>query len=465
VILALALRSLLAHPLRSAVLAAGFGLGVAVMASLLGIGEVILAQARAPALRGGGDVVLTGATGQLTSAPFLLSSVLRTPPLARRVAAASPTARRAAYLVRDGKVVPIRARGGIPSLERGLGDAETSAIREWTDAPADATWASPDAAVVLRSMDRFHPIPDVPARAASWAEWLYFNGRAGATRFYLTFFVGPRRADGTRGAGVRLQLDRGGRLVSYSESAYVDASRVLAEAPDLSLGKSRVRLVGLRYLVSVDLRREGSGERLVGELALTAVPGRSMPPFTIRGAGGWVSGYVVPVMSGPLEGVLDIGAEKVRLEGGAGYHDHNWGFWQGVRWQWGQLQKEDLSIVYGRVYPPEDAADAERVPSFLGVLGAAGPLGFSADVKIEETGAAGARAPSRIVVSGKGPSLALKMELDVEHVEVTRMPQGFFGAGMDFLQMRARGRVTGRAGERELDLQAPASAETFRGRE
>jgi hypothetical protein len=35
---------------------------------------------------------------------------------------------------------------------------------------------------------------------------------------------------------------------------------------------------------------------------------------------------------------------------------------------------------------------------------------------------------------------------------------------MDFLQMRARGRVTGRAGERPLDFQAPASAETFRGR-
>ena len=463
-IFALALRSLLAHPLRSAVLAAGFGMGVAVMASLLGIGEVILAQARAPALRGGGDVVLAGATGQLTSAPFLLSSVLRSPPLDRRVAAASPTARKAAYLVRGGKVVPIRARGGIPSLERSLGDPETSAIREWTDVPADAAWASPDPATVLRSMDRFHPIPDVPARAASWAEWLYFNGRAGATRFYLTFFVGPRRPDGKRGAGVRLQLDRGGRFVSYSEGAYVDEARVLAEAPDLDIGQSRVRLEGLRYLLKVDLPREGSGERLIGELALTAVPGRSMPPLSVRGAGGWVSGYVVPVMSGALGGILDVGGEKLRLEGGAGYHDHNWGFWQGVSWQWGQLQKDDLSIVYGRVHPPADAADPERIPSFLGVLGDAGPLGFSADVKIEETSPAGARAPSRIVVSGKGPSLALRMELDVDQVVVTRMPEGFFGGGMDFLQMRARGRVTGRAGERDLDLQAPASAETFRGR-
>ena len=50
---------------------------------------------------------------------------------------------------------------------------------------------------ILRGMDRFHEIPDVPARAASWSEWLYFNGRTGSTRFYLTFFAGPRLASGS----------------------------------------------------------------------------------------------------------------------------------------------------------------------------------------------------------------------------------------------------------------------------
>ena len=52
----------------------------------------------------------------------------------------------------------------------------------WTDAAADCAWAQPDPAAVLRAMDRFHPMPDVPARAASWAEWLYFNGRVGRRR-------------------------------------------------------------------------------------------------------------------------------------------------------------------------------------------------------------------------------------------------------------------------------------------
>ncbi len=54
----LAVRSLTAHPVRSAVLAAGFGVGVAVMAILLGVAEIVLQQSRAPALVGGGGVVI-----------------------------------------------------------------------------------------------------------------------------------------------------------------------------------------------------------------------------------------------------------------------------------------------------------------------------------------------------------------------------------------------------------------------
>ena len=77
-------------PIRSAVLAGGFGLGVGVMAALLGIGGVILEQARAPELAGGGDVVIGGANGKLTNARFVLSGVLGAGPLARRVARQRP---------------------------------------------------------------------------------------------------------------------------------------------------------------------------------------------------------------------------------------------------------------------------------------------------------------------------------------------------------------------------------------
>ena len=254
----LALRTLLMHPIRTAVLAGGFGLGVAVMANLLGVAEVVLEQSQSPALVGGGDVVVTGAASRLTSGRYLLWGGLGAPAFADRIAAASPTRRGSVFLVQDGVVTRLRARGGIPSLERALEDPETAGVSAWVDAPDDAAWTSPDAADVLRSLDRFHAIPDVPARAGSWVEWLYFNGQAGSTRFYLTFLVGPVRENGRRVAGVRLQLDRAGQVENYGEAAEIDPDEVLATAPEITIGANRIRLDGDRYVVSFDLRGDGS---------------------------------------------------------------------------------------------------------------------------------------------------------------------------------------------------------------
>ena len=462
-ILTLALRSLLARPIRSLVLAGGFGFGVAVMAALLGIGGVILDQARAPALIGGGDVVIGGPAGRVQNARFILSSVLANGPLAPRVSSASPATHATLYLIDPRGPALVHGVGSIPSLERSVGVGEARGAANWADSAADREWASPAPADVLRSLDRFHAIPDVPARASSWAEWLYFNGRAAGGRFYLSFIAGPRREAGTRELGIRLQLERDGRLESFSDSIEV-SDAALATAPDITAGRNSVRLDGLNYRIKFDLEAEGSKARATGDIVLTATPGRSMPPFELRGAGGWISGYVVPVISGPLSGTIRAGAVTIDLTGGAGYHDHNWGFWDGVRWQWGQVQSGDLSFVYGRVYPPPDAADATRVPGFLVALGPDGPVGYATDVAIEESNDPAANRPREIVVRAQSESVALTMSLDVEQTTATRMRAGRFGAGMDFLQLRAVYKVSGRVGGREIAFTAHGSAETFRGR-
>lgn len=459
-IFTLALRSLLARPVRSAVLAGGFGLGVSVMAALLGIGGVILEQARTPALVGGGDVVIGGSTGRIGSAKFVLANVLTTGSVGARVKVASPGSRATLYLLDDRGATPIAARGGIPSQERALGDPEISAIASWTDTPADRQWLSPNQEEILRAMDRFHPIPDVPARAGSWSEWLYFNGRSGKTRFYLTFLAGPRLDSTKRTLGVRLQLEHGGRQTSFSYSTTV-TDQQLASAPDLDAGPNSVRLVGSEYRIRIDLAAESGGARASGEIVVRAVPGRSLPPFTMRGAGGWVSGYVVPVMAGDLAGSITIGGETLDLTGGKAYHDHNWGFWDGVRWQWGQVEGAGLAFVYGRVYPPPDAADSTRLPGFLVALGPEGPIGYATDVTIEETDAAGDR-PRRIVVRGRGDSLNLVADIDIDQIETTRMGARSFGGRMRFLQLRGTYRVSGQVGDRNIEFTAPGSAETFR---
>jgi hypothetical protein len=464
-ILTLALRSLLSRPFRSAVLAGGFGLGVSVMAALLGVGGVILEQARAPELVGGGDVVIGGLSGKLTSARFVLSGVLGAGPLAAQVAVAAPARRASLYLVDgQGKTTPIQVRGGIPSFERALGDSETAGHAAWTDTAADRAWAAPGGEAVLRAMDRFHPIPDVPARAASWAEWLYFNGHSTGARFYLTFLAGPRTAAGRRVVGVRLQVERGGITTSYAMSSEVDEPALLASAPDLTIGSNRVRLDGEAYRISLDLPAQTGSGRATADLTIQATPGRSLPPLVIRGAGGWISGYTVPVMSGALDGTIRIGADRLDLSGGTGYHDHNWGFWDGVRWQWGQVQGDGLSFVYGRVYPPPDAADANRIPGFLAALGPDGPIGYATDVTIEETSDPATLQPRRILVRGRGDTLSLTMDLAIEQQTTTKMREGTVGSGLDFLQLRATYLVSGTAGERAINFTAPGSAETFRGR-
>lgn len=461
-IVKLAKRSLFTHPVRSAVLAAGFGTGVAVMVILLGVSQIVLEQARSPVLVGGGDVVVTGTATGITAARVLLASTLQSPPLSGRARTASPWTRTTLYLVREEGATPVRARGGIPSLERALGDPEVSGVTAWVDAPADAAWASPDPADVLRDIDRFRPVPDVPARAASWAEWLYFNGRSRAARFYLIFLVGPARPDGTRAASVRLQLDRGGRVESFDATGALDAAAVAA-APELTIGANRIRLQGMRYHITLDLGGEG-GRRAAGDLFIEAKASRLMPPLEIHGAGGWRSGYVVPVISGALGGTLLVNGERVSFDDGVGYHDHNWGFWQGVSRLWGQVQSGDISVVYGRVLPPPDAADPNRIPGFLAAIGPNAPIGYATNVRIEEANAPGTSRPERLTVRGRSSSIDLNITFDVEALVVNRLEGGPLASGMDFLHLRGRYRVAGTAAGQPLAFESAGSAETFRGR-
>jgi hypothetical protein len=134
-----------------------------------------------------------------------------------------------------------------------------------------------------------------------------------------------------------------------------------------------------------------------------------------------------------------------------------------VSWQWGQAQQGDLSLIYGRVFPPKEAADPERMPGFVGALGPDGPLGYSTNVRITETNDATGQ-PRTIAVQARSTSLTLDLHFDVASTVTTRMTQGALGSGMDFLQMRGQYTVTGRAGSRDIQFTAPGAAETFRGR-
>jgi hypothetical protein len=470
--LRLALRSLTTRPLRSAVLAAGFGLGIGVMVELLGVGEVILEQAHSPALQGGGDVIIRGEFGPLTGARFMLEEVLGSTRLRGRIRAASPSRAGTVYVIGHGDPIAVAVRGGIPSLERAIGDPEISAQAGWQDQPADAAWIDPPRDEILRALDRFHPIPSAPSASdvasgfnrTSWAEWLYFNGRSrdGSLRFYLSFIAGDADAAGERTIGVRLQLDRNGRSKNYSATGQVNGRDLLARAPELDVGGNHVRVEGSRYRITLALSDAAQASRpaVTGEIVLDATAGRSLPPAEIHGASDWVSGYVVPVLAGTFHGALSVNGEAISVDNVPGYHDHNWGYWDGVHWQWGQVSNGELSIVYGRVFPPATVADAARVPGFLGVLGSDGPIAFSTNVSIDEDDDGGA--PRAIAVRAQSRDLELSLRFSVSE----SVGSGFSRAAGDtpatFLQLGGTYHVTGHARDRAIDFTARGSAETFR---
>jgi hypothetical protein len=233
-------------------------------------------------------------------------------------------------------------------------------------------------------------------------------------------------------------------------------------APDLTIGRNSVRLHGVNYEISVDLR-DNSGRAASGTLVITPRPESLLPPIEVHGAAGWRSGYVVPVMSGSVEGTLTVDGAAVDFAGGAGYHDHNWGHWRGVSWQWGQVQHADTSFVYGRIFPPRDAADPSRMPGFMAAIGADGLVGYATNVTIDETSDADNR-PRQIVVRGRGERVDLTFRFDVENAVVTRMNEFLLASGMDFLQMRGEYAASGQIGDLTVQFTAPGSAETFRGR-
>jgi len=473
-IVRLAIRSLSVRPIRTAVLACGFGLGVAVMAELLGIGEVILDQARAPALQGGGDIVLSGAFGEIENARFVMSTLQSSPALQSRIVTASPSRKASLYLIGRGAATAVTVKGGVPSLEKAVGDSEVRDAAAWVDVRSDSRWTDLDPPTILRSLDRFHRQPNAPEFNASWAEWLYFNGRSqdGRVRFYVTFMVGPLRANGTHAAGVRLQLDRDGRQTNYSSSGEVDDRTLLERAPDLDIGASRVRLEGSRYVLTLRLQAEGRRSQLTGQLTFDVATRRSLPPMVVHGARGWLSGYVVPALAARVDGSVYADSESFTLRDASGYHDHNWGFWRDVRWQWGQVAGDEVSLVYGRVFPPASVADPEQMPGFLGVFGRDGVIGVATNVTISERdaarrsdGASNGRPdgrPDQIDVRARGRALDLSMTFLVDRD--VRSALGLTRSDVDFLQLGGTYQVRGHVDGRPLDFTARGAAETFRPR-
>lgn len=490
----LALRGLLDRPWRSLFLLGGFGLGVGVMITLLAIGEAMVTQSRDEKLVGGGtitvlpegldlEVMKTGGVGGLfvsiANARFVHRQLLASPRLADRVAAVAPQTDGVLLYLRtaDGRERPVRAIGEIPSATRAVGAAPLLAAGAWEDDDGDRRWIAPTPAELRHEIDRFHHAPAslTPEERETWGEWHYFNVLSADRKrwAFLTLAVGGDVPHGEWGGRVLLTVHEEGRPERRFERLVPPAQvRLDTTRADLALGEDRVAVLpDGRYRVTARAAEVGTGTPATIALTVRPAPGAYFPGAAIGGEG-LVSGYAVPALRAEADGELCIAGRCERFTAAQSYHDHNWGVWRDVEWEWGAARAGAYTFLYGRVLRGGGAEEV-REPLFLYLTDS---LGFRAilrprdiayeDARTIRVGGRDVRVPARAVLFDARGDDTLRVELTIEDAVGSDVRgDGRFrrsGARPYFIQMKGLARIGGRLGGVPVAGEGTGFFETYR---
>lgn len=487
--LALGLRNLTLRKWRTALLLVGYGLGVATMIVLLSIGEALVLQASEEKLVGGGDVTVlpagidievmkTGGLGgmffSIDHSRFIYRQLLASPRYRDRVQSAAPQiAGKLLYLTSRGRIIPVLAAGEIPSLSARVGASPRVVDGEWRDTHGDSQWTAPSPDVLRHEIDRFHLPPDEASNDSSWAEWHYFNvlwpgGRKWA---FISFIVGGDVPDGRWGGQVLVTLHEVGRparrFVSYAPPSGISLSTTRA---DVAIGPSRVSVQpDGDYRVSLLAREEGTGNVLTMDVTVRPAANAYFPGASIGGSA-VVSGYVVPALRADADAMVCVDGRCERLDAVQSYHDHNWGVWRGVEWEWGEARAGDFTLLYGRIMT-EGVAEQ---PLFLYLVDSLGFVGLYRPTTIEyvdgrtvSVAGRSVRVPSRAVLRDVRGNDAIVVELQIEDAAATdtRRANRQQTSGLSrryFVQMKGRARISGRIAGRAISGDGEGFFETYR---
>jgi hypothetical protein len=471
----LAWRSLSDRPWRAALLFVGYGIGVAVMIVLLSVGEALLSEARDRDLASGGDLVLlpegvdptvlkvNGVTGLFFTIPhagFLVRDVLSGPRFGADVLAVAPQIQgRVVYIRRQGRVVPATAAAGIPSFDTAT--HATAAVPDATDSPADHLWITPAPQAAFDRLDHFHR--PHPAQRATWAEWDYFNfvdpvtGAAG----YLTLL------EGGEGRGVvLLRLRRPDRTVEdLALPAVIHRGDLSLTTAAQRIGPARIGIEGGRYHVVI------ADPQVHADLWIAPAPGLYLPAGE-SDQDDVISGYVVPVVRGRMSGEIRTARTSLVLADAIAYHDHNWGTWRGVTWEWGEASSAHGAVLYGALHlaslhVPESggrppvlflwASPDGRRGGFMGVfvVRSIAYAGWHPGPTI-----AGRRvaAPAEVTLTAGQGDGTVRLRLRVEEALARRVTSSGLAV---FLQLRGAADLSATVDGRSLTWNGPGAAETF----
>ena len=501
----LAWRSVASRPLRALLLCGGFGVGVGVMIVLLAVGEAMVRQASQERLVGGGtitvlpegidiEVLTTGGLGGLffsvPNARFVHRQVLNAPRLSDVVTVAAPQLEGKLLYVTtaDGVEHPVRASGEIPSATRTLGALPTVAAGAWEDDEGDRRWMTPTPAELRHDIDHFHlPTPGM-ANRNSWGEWHYFNVISpDANRWaFVSFIVGGDVTGDQWGGQVLVTLHERGRAPRrFSRTIPKERVRFSTRDANLTIGNDSVRVLpDGRYAVRADVRGEGTGTPLTLDMVLSPAPRVDFPGATLV-SGDFTSGYAVPALRADATGSLCVARVCEQFDGAQAYHDHNWGGWRGVTWEWGSARAGAYTLLYGRV-TPEDSASATgsataggNAPLFVYVTDAQGFLALFRprvirynDARAVQTANGVLKVPATAELYDVRGSDTLRLTLTVDDAVATDTRIGLVERGDSesaralqqpwFVQMAGEARLEGRVRGRVLSGRGRGFFETYR---
>ena len=468
----LAFRHLAVRKVRSLFLLLGFSLGVGVMIVLLSIGQAMLEQSRDVSLIGGGELTVlpqgidieamrTGGLGGMffgiDRARFLTRQAFGGPRHNDLVQAVSPAIEgKLLYLRHRGRTVALRAGGEIPSRAAAVGSGLDIRAGRWEDSARDSAYVAPTPQQFYDELDRFH----LPRLAdSSWGEWHYFNLLTAPDEWwYITYLIGGEVPAGEWGGQVLLtRRSPEGRYERYSAMVPSSGIELDTSGADLTIGQSSVRQRNGTY----QLRARAAGERgsVSIDVRLIPAPNRYFPPVELRDDA-FLSGYVVPALSARASGRIGVNHRCRELADAPGYHDHNWGTWRNVTWEWGTGRGRRLNLLYGGVYGPdsdrEAGGSAANSPFFISLvdsLGVKQVLRFS-EIAYEGAqpvaGSSRARGPTAFSLGAIRDADSVRLRVRVVDALATEMSAGEFRRV--FLQMRGRFTLTGIvAGEAVVD--------------
>ena len=499
----LAFRNIVHRPWRSALLFFGYGIGVGVMIVLLSVGEALLTQAKDEKLVGGGSVTVlpqgldvevmkTGGVGGLffsiSQARFIYQQLLASPRLSHSVSAVAPQIDNRLLYLRtfDGREHPVRASGEIPSLTQAVRGPVTVGAGQWRDDEGDRRWMSPTLAELRHDIDHFHLPPEGAANRPSWAEWHYFNVLSpdGKTWAFISFIVAGDVISDRWGGSIAITL-REQEKNSVKFESFVPAEKVKfsTTSADLALGSSSVTVLpdGNYRVIASAPANTGVGSIAV-DLTVTPAP-RAYFPGASLSEGEFVSGYTVPGLRASATGTICSGSRCEKYDGAQSYHDHNWGVWRGVTWDWGAARAGEYTILYGRVIGPEQKG--RDTPLFVYLIDEQGFRAVMRPARIayDDSRAASVNGrsvavPSRAVFADVRGADTLRVELAIEDAIATdtRLQSregGPFSNSSErgdaassgkpyFIQMKGRARISGRLGGSPVDGEGTGFFETYR---